>query len=60
MAMASNSYHFAGTLTKNEMTVVAVRTSSASIRVTGSGYSPEEGKLLLQDVPLSGKIGGSK
>ncbi len=30
-----------GTLTKNEMTVVRVRTPDADIAVTGAGYSPE-------------------
>lgn len=30
-----------GTLTKNEMTVQSVRTASAILRVSGSGYAPE-------------------
>ena len=40
-----------GTLTKNEMTAVMVRTSAATYRVTGGGYSPD-GDLRLAEVPL--------
>ena len=35
-----------GTLTRNEMTVVRVRTSGLDLRVTGTGYVPE-GEFLL-------------
>ena len=34
-----------GTLTKNEMTVVAARTSSQQYAVSGVGYDPAEGKV---------------
>jgi hypothetical protein len=47
--------HAAGTLTKNEMTVVAIRTARGALRVTGSGYSPEDGHIMEhEEQPLSG------
>eukprot|EP00955_Chlamydomonas_euryale_P026321 278191-Chlamydomonas_euryale.AAC.2 len=54
-----------GTLTKNEMTLVAMRTSRRQIDVTGVGYAPNglfkshpEGKELEDDVrcPASGAL----
>eukprot|EP00878_Enallax_costatus_P000946 GHUV01001076.1.p1 GENE.GHUV01001076.1~~GHUV01001076.1.p1 ORF type:complete len:1052 (+),score=317.95 GHUV01001076.1:265-3420(+) len=41
-----------GTLTKNEMTVVAMRTAGALYKVTGVGYEPS-GKFTLGDGDLS-------
>jgi Ca2+-transporting ATPase len=38
-----------GTLTKNEMTVVRVRTPDAEVTVTGTGYAPEGGFLRGDD-----------
>ncbi|MGH8951252.1 MAG: cation-translocating P-type ATPase [Acidimicrobiia bacterium] len=40
-----------GTLTKSEMTIVTVVTSSGEVEVTGSGYRPE-GELLNHGQPL--------
>lgn len=42
-----------GTLTKNEMTVVAVHTAAGPIRVTGTGYAPE-GDLRMREEPMDG------
>jgi P-type Ca2+ transporter type 2C len=41
-----------GTLTKNEMTAVAVITASTTYRVTGTGYNPE-GDFKIDDTPAS-------
>jgi P-type E1-E2 ATPase len=35
-----------GTLTKNEMTVVAIQTPSAQYKVQGVGYEPKGGFLV--------------
>ncbi|QCU77310.1 cation-translocating P-type ATPase [Citricoccus sp. SGAir0253] len=40
-----------GTLTRNEMTMVRVRSSSGESHVTGVGYAPE-GQVLLHGTPL--------
>lgn len=42
-----------GTLTKNEMTVVAVRTASALYKVTGVGYAPTGSFTTSDGQPLS-------
>ena len=54
MLFTTSVFSLTGTLTKNEMTVVAIRTSGTAVRVTGSGYSPDDGKLLVNDEPVSG------
>ncbi|RYY38050.1 HAD family hydrolase [archaeon] len=41
-----------GTLTKNEMTAVGLRTSAAAYRISGNGYTPE-GDIKLNDETLS-------
>ena len=43
-----------GTLTKNEMTVVNVRTAASNVSITGVGYKPE-GEFLIGDAPVDGK-----
>ncbi len=40
-----------GTLTRNEMTVVRVRTPDAEVAVTGAGYAPE-GEFLVEEKPI--------
>ncbi|MGA4670367.1 cation-translocating P-type ATPase [Propionibacteriaceae bacterium Y1923] len=40
-----------GTLTRNEMTMVKVRSRSGETQVTGVGYAPD-GKVLVDDTPL--------
>ncbi|MBO1031216.1 cation-translocating P-type ATPase [Tessaracoccus sp. SD287] len=40
-----------GTLTRNEMTMVKVRSRSGESRVTGVGYAPD-GAVILDDTPL--------
>jgi Ca2+-transporting ATPase len=40
-----------GTLTRNEMTVVRVRTPDAEFEVTGAGYAPE-GEFLVEGRPV--------
>jgi Ca2+-transporting ATPase len=40
-----------GTLTRNEMTVVRVRTPDAEFEVTGAGYAPE-GEFLVEEKPV--------
>ena len=40
-----------GTLTRNEMAVVRVRTPDAEVAVTGTGYAPE-GEFLVEEKPI--------
>lgn len=40
-----------GTLTKNEMTAVAIHTTGGVVRASGSGYTPE-GRMTWHDEPL--------
>ena len=47
-----------GTLTRNEMTVVAVHTSVGQYPVTGSGYAPEAGAVCAPDAAAGAAGGG--
>ncbi|MDA8164597.1 MAG: cation-transporting P-type ATPase [Desulfobacteraceae bacterium] len=43
-----------GTLTENQMTVLGIIAGGARYEVTGTGYDPEEGRIVAESAPAGG------